>query len=74
MPFKQASDHSIAPDTVPNIKKVRPLDGMEPRQNIKKVRPFDGMEPRQTPPKAWDSSKPPGGKVPSESKPRADGV
>ena len=35
----------------------------------KKVRPFEGMEPRKSPPKAWNSDKPPGGKLPAEAKP-----
>ena len=35
----------------------------------RKVRQFEGMEPRKTAPKAWDSDKPPGGKLPAEAKP-----
>ena len=35
----------------------------------RKARQFEGMEPRKTAPKAWDSDKPPGGKLPAEAKP-----
>ena len=37
----------------------------------RKTRKFDGMEPRQFAAKAWPPGTPPGGKLPSESKPQA---
>ena len=48
-----------------------PADDKQPVSNSRTARLIEGTGPRKGSPKAWDPSKPPGGKLPPEWKPQA---
>ena len=48
-----------------------PLDDRQPKSKGRPVRLISGTGPRKASPIAWDTDKPPGGKLPPESKPQA---
>ena len=48
-----------------------PPDDKQPVFNGRTARLIEGTGPRKGSPKAWDPGKPPGGKLPPESKPQA---
>ena len=45
-----------------------PSDGEQPEFKGRKGRLIDGTAPRGASPKAWNSNKPPGGKLPPKEK------
>lgn len=48
-----------------------PPDDKQPVSNVRTARLIEGTGPRKGSPKAWDPSKPPGGKLPPEAKSQA---